>query len=304
MYNCYFSCQTFRENRNLWRCCEFKYLTLIFRHLTVYLDLKDFLELKEFKDLGLKDLKLRKLLNLIFLNIQSISKAYPKEDPKKFLNKIPRRYKMMHNCRFLCQTLRFFRNVWRYCEFKYLYANLWTFDCSSWTFKVDLQEDPDKIQDDVQLLFFFVSNISKKSKSLEMLRIQIFLRESLDIRLFILNLKNLRILNLGNSWTFEEEPKKISKKILRRYKMMYNCYFFVSTILRKSKSLDMLWIRISLREYLDIRLLVMILRVFLNLRKFKDLGLKDLKFRKLSNLTFLNIQRRSQEGPEKIQDDV
>jgi hypothetical protein len=52
MYNCCFWCQTFRENRNIWRY-EFKYLYRIFRHSTAHLDLKDLLELKEFKDLDL-----------------------------------------------------------------------------------------------------------------------------------------------------------------------------------------------------------------------------------------------------------
>jgi hypothetical protein len=76
----------------------------IFRYSTTYIDLKNILEFKEFKDL-----KLRKLMNLTFLEL-----------PKK----IPSRYKMMCNCCFPCQTFRENRNLRRCCEFKYLCANL------------------------------------------------------------------------------------------------------------------------------------------------------------------------------------
>jgi hypothetical protein len=97
--------------------------TRIFRHLTVHLGLKDLLELKEFKDLGLKVLKLRKLLNLNLL-----------EHSKKIQRRSSIRSKIQDDVQlsfFSRQTFRFYQNPWRYCKFEYIYANIWTLDCSS-----------------------------------------------------------------------------------------------------------------------------------------------------------------------------
>jgi hypothetical protein len=98
------------------------------------------------------------------------------------------------------------RNLWTYCEFNYLYANLWTFKDPK-----RIPRRSEKIHDDVQLLFL-VSNISRKSKIFGDANSNIFTRifrhptVHLDLK-ELLELKEFKDLDLLEHSKRSKDPK-------------------------------------------------------------------------------------------------